>query len=473
MPAPPRRAKKPAASTYTAVTTPNATYSWSLLNNTSGATIIESPTGTTGTTVDVKGGANGGYTIQVAVTAGELISTCSTEVKVGAVLTASAVPTNVKCFGGTGSVDLTVSGGTGSYTYSWSNLATTEDLAGVVAGTYSVTVRDASGCSVSASATVTQPAAALAANAVPTNVACFGGNGSVDLTVSGGTGPYTYLWSNGATTEDLASVPAGAYSVTVTDANNCTTLASATVTQPAAALAASSTATAITCAVSTSTVTVSATGGTAPYTGTGTFTRTAGTHSFTVTDANGCPSTTSVTIIEPLCFCSYTQGGWGATPQGNNPARLLSNNFGVAFPSGIEVGIPGAGGFSMTFSSALGVQNYLPAGGTPNALTSDQTNPLNSTAGVFGGQVLALRINVGMSDAGKTTAGYGNLTYIGAGCLSGMKVRDILAAMETALGGGQPPAGCSIPGLNGLATNLNESFDNCQTTAWALANLRR
>jgi hypothetical protein len=184
--------------------------------------------------------------------------------------------------------------------------------------------------------------------------------------------------------------------------------------------------------------------------------------------------TFTVTIKNCLLgFCSYTQGGWGATPQGNNPARLLSNNFAAVFPNGIEVGIPDPGNFSMKFTSALAVQNYLPAGGTPSVLTSDLTNPFTSSAGVFGGQVLALKINVAMSGAGKTPTGFGDIVYKGAGCLSGQPVKNILAAMEIALGGGPLPNGCTLSGLNELATRLNESFDNCQTSTWAQTNLRR
>ncbi|MGH7452247.1 MAG: SprB repeat-containing protein, partial [bacterium] len=147
-------------------------------------------------------------------------------------LIANAVATNALCFGGNGSVDLTVSGGTSPYTFAWSNGATSEDLAAVPAGTYSVTVTDAHGCTATASATVNQPAQ-LVATAVATDAQCFGSNGSVNLTVNGGTSPYTFAWSNGATSEDLAAVPAGTYSVTVTDDHGCTATASATVNQPA------------------------------------------------------------------------------------------------------------------------------------------------------------------------------------------------------------------------------------------------
>jgi hypothetical protein len=115
----------------------------------------------------------------------------------------------------------------------WNNFATTEDLNAITAGNYTVIVTDTKGCQAIASVNITQPAPLTAATSA-TNVLCNGGTGSVNLTVAGGSGVYTYLWSNGAVTEDLTAVSAGVFSVTVTDANNCSATASATVTQPAA-----------------------------------------------------------------------------------------------------------------------------------------------------------------------------------------------------------------------------------------------
>src|SRR5688500_19867488 len=83
-------------------------------------------------------------------------------------------------------IDLTVRGGVGPYTYDWSNLATTQDVSGLVAGTYTVTVEDANGCTDEISATITQPAA-LVLSTTQVNVLCNGdATGSIDLTVSGG-----------------------------------------------------------------------------------------------------------------------------------------------------------------------------------------------------------------------------------------------------------------------------------------------
>ncbi|MCW5518190.1 SprB repeat-containing protein, partial [Muriicola sp. Z0-33] len=153
-----------------------------------------------------------------------------------AALSSSAIATDVACFGeATGSIDLTVNGGTPGYSYLWSNGAITEDISGLIAGTYTVTITDANGCETTDEATVGQPDAALSASAVGTDALCNGdANGSIDLTVSGGTTAYSFIWSNGATTEDISGLTAGTYSVTITDANGCTTTASATVNEPAA-----------------------------------------------------------------------------------------------------------------------------------------------------------------------------------------------------------------------------------------------
>ncbi|MBI4648115.1 MAG: SprB repeat-containing protein, partial [Bacteroidia bacterium] len=148
-------------------------------------------------------------------------------------MTITAVITNVLCFGGsTGAIDITVNGGTPAYTYDWSNDGPEspdndlEDLSGVGAGSYTLTVTDANGCqTTNGPHNVTQPASALSVTLVSiTNVTCFGAStGAVDVTVSGGTPVYTYLWSNGATTVDLTNVAAGSYTLTVTDANGCQT----------------------------------------------------------------------------------------------------------------------------------------------------------------------------------------------------------------------------------------------------------
>src|SRR5690606_15582324 len=132
--------------------------------------------------------------------------------------------TNVTCFGADdGAVDLTVAGGTAPYSFIWSNGATTEDVTDLPAGTYSVTITDANLCTVTIDDIVITEPDEIDAQFSATNVTCFGADdGAVDLTVAGGTAPYSFIWSNGATTEDVTDLPAGTYSVTITDANLCT-----------------------------------------------------------------------------------------------------------------------------------------------------------------------------------------------------------------------------------------------------------
>ena len=178
--------------------------------------------------------------------------------------------------------------------------------------------------------------------------------------------------------------------------------------------------------------------------------------------------------FQPGDYCSFSQGGLG----GNGaPFYLLASQFATLFPSGVEVGIPGSGGFSMKFSSALDVQDYLPAGGTPNKLTADLLNPGSSSSGVFGGQVLALKLNIALTDGGATPMGLGDLYYRNPGdALHGFTVRGILAAAETAIGGGALPAGYTYASLSTLCDNLNLSWHNvtmagCEPSAWALIYL--
>jgi hypothetical protein len=193
-------------------------------------------------------------------------------------------------------------------------------------------------------------------------------------------------------------------------------------------------------------------------------------------DRQAC-STLDVNVAPPaeVKACSFTQGGWGATPQGNNPAALLANNFATVYPSGVEIGIPGTSGFSAKFTSATAVRNYLPAGGQAGALTADLTNPTSTSAGVFAGQVLALQLNVDFGNGGKlANGGVGSLALTGTGgSLDGNTVAQILAAANTALGGGGLPAGYTFATLNDLVTNLNGSFDNCARSDWATTHLVR
>lgn len=120
----------------------------------------------------------------------------------------------------TGLIDLEVSGGTRPYKFLWSNGAATEDISGLDAGNYEVIVSDAAGKSVEKSVTINEPAA-ININAVVKHSIYNESNGEVELSVSGGVGSYSYLWSDNSEEKILSNIEQGIYAVKVTDAHNC------------------------------------------------------------------------------------------------------------------------------------------------------------------------------------------------------------------------------------------------------------
>ena len=259
------------------------------------------------TTATATGLCAGTYTVYVTDASGCFSSnTPVTIVTSGGGLTLTSAQNNVLCNGGNnGTGSITVTGGTGPYTYLWSpSGGTNSSASNLSAGTYTVLVTDANGCTSTQTVTITQPTV-LSATTMSTNVSCnAGNNGNGGVIATGGTGPYTYNWlPSGGTNATAPNLTAGTYTVTVTDANGCTTTQTITITQPAAINATTSSVTA-TCNSSNGSATVTASGGTGPYTylwssgGTG-FTEinlAAGTYTVTITDANGCTSTATVTV---------------------------------------------------------------------------------------------------------------------------------------------------------------------------------
>lgn len=260
------------------------------------------------TNKDIFGLADGSYQVTITDANGcSIVENYS--ITMPTALLVNGTQTNLDCNGvPTGAVDLTVTGGTAPYTFTWSNGATTEDLSSLLAGTYQVTVSDARGCSFIRSFNITQPLA-LNANTIINNVACFGdGDGSIDVSVSGGIAPYTYSWSNGATTQDIFNVSGGNYTLTITDGNGCQLVQNYVVTEPLSVLSVSGVATDEICfGDSQGAVQLTVSGGTAPYTyfwNTGATTRDVaglgrGNYQVTVTDNNGCFVQADFTISGP------------------------------------------------------------------------------------------------------------------------------------------------------------------------------
>jgi len=143
-----------------------------------------------------------------------------------------ATVNHASCFEASdGSIDISVTGGIAPYSFNWSNGFVTEDVSGLLAGTYSVTVTDGHGCSKVKAIIVTQPAE-LVLGAVSIPATCDNNDGAIELSVTGSVPPFSFLWSNGATTQNISSLSAGSYTVTVTDAHSCQSTVSTMVLMP-------------------------------------------------------------------------------------------------------------------------------------------------------------------------------------------------------------------------------------------------
>ncbi|MEM8890982.1 MAG: ThuA domain-containing protein, partial [Bacteroidota bacterium] len=216
----------------------------------------------------------------------------------------------IQCFGDiTGGLLGTAGGGVAPYTYSWSSGQTTAAANGLAAGKYVLTVTDANLCTIKDSLTITQPTD-ISINLTETqSISCFGlADGEITSAVSGGTGPYTYAWSNGGTTAIINGLDTGKYVLTLTDANGCVAKDSLTLTQPDSLVATASITNQISCfGANDGAGQVVVTGGTAPYTYAWSSGSTAattnnlgpGTYVIDITDANGCTAKDSITLVEP------------------------------------------------------------------------------------------------------------------------------------------------------------------------------
>ena len=238
-------------------------------------------------------------------------------------LTSSGSITNIDCNGNeNGAIDLSVDGGTANYIYAWTKTgddsysATTQDLTDLSAGTYNVTITDASDCTTTNSFTIVEPTELIIADAgLSTEIACFGDNGLIRVNITQATvASYTYALYQGdsvvqtTTISDLNytfSAPAGTYEVRVTDANGCASSFTTELTQAEEELLIDIEKTDLNCYNSNNgTITVTTTGGVAPYTfswsdsGTGSFRDglTIGTYTVTITDSIGCVKVRTVEI---------------------------------------------------------------------------------------------------------------------------------------------------------------------------------
>ncbi len=212
------------------------------------------------------------------------------------------------CDTANGAIDLSAEGGSGTYTFSWSDgLNTTEDQNGLIAGFYEVTVTDSNGCTATTSIEVENPPV-ISVTAISNDVLCYGeSNGAINVIVSNGTAPFTYIWDNASQmTANLFGLSSGDYTLTVTDANNCSAVTTATIEEPndiEIIMSASD----ASCGEANGAIFIAVSGGA------GSFSYTwsngsvledptallAGVHEVTVTDANNCTATNNIEVQTP------------------------------------------------------------------------------------------------------------------------------------------------------------------------------
>ncbi|MBK7375304.1 MAG: hypothetical protein IPJ02_07055 [Chitinophagaceae bacterium] len=334
--------------------------------------------------------AAGSYNIKVRDAINQELTYASNAVVItqpAAIDVSNIAHTAILCNGGTATVTMTASGGTGQLSYTFNGITnTTGVFTGLTGGAYNYSVTDANSCGpVAGSFTVVQPAAVNVSNVSQSAIACTGGTATVTITAAGGTAPLSYTF-NGVTQASnvFAGIPAGVnYAYSVTDANSCTpATGNFTVVEPAVISVSNVSQNAIACNGGTATVTITAAGGTAPlsYTFNGVtqasnvFTGIpAGVnYAYSVTDANSCtPATGTFTVVEPavISVSNVSQStiacnGGTATVTitaagGTTPLSYTFN--GVTQASNVFTGIPAGVNYAY---SVTDINSCTPAAGT-------------------------------------------------------------------------------------------------------------
>lgn len=359
----------------------------------------------TGTTTP----APSGYPIQVVdgngITtvinnAGELVA-CTVDPCAGVTIAMNIdSQTDVSCFGGSnGSATISATGGTAPYAYLWApGLLSGSVQSSLSAGTYTIAIQDNAGCPGSGSLTISEPAE-LIASASGTDATCGASDGSASASQSGGTGPFSYLWSpSGGSSANASGLTPGTYTVTITDNSGCTDDASVTISTtngPSISLDASSD---ISCfGANDGSASVSASGGTPGYSynwmpgslsGASQSGLAPGTYTITVTDGIGCTDITTVDILEPAEILLST-------------SNIASANCGTSDGSATVDAIGGTGIYTYSWSPQGGTAataSNIPGGAYVVTVTDDSgcSEVINLTVPNIGGPTVSL---VSASDA--------------------------------------------------------------------------
>ncbi|UTW63175.1 T9SS type A sorting domain-containing protein [bacterium SCSIO 12741] len=330
--------------------------------------------------------AAGTYTVTVSDTLGcsDTSSVTITGPASGLVATAQ-VDSNVSCKGfADGGASASGTGGSGIYTYSWSNGIKIANLVNLDTGQYMVTVTDTNGCTSSDTITITQPAGfTVNVNADSNVTGCFGNqNGKATIQASGGVGSYSYKWSTGDTSQSVSGLAAGTYYVTVNDNTVCPEWDSVKITEPDPILLSLKEDSAASCfGTSDGVASANSSGGTGTHSylwsnnDTSSFANglAAGTHSVTVTDANGCTLSDTISITQPTAIqntftidsiitCNgFSNGQISADPSGGTAGSggtLLITEASSDSPDYIEISNVGKSTIDLTGIEVVVSNNY-------------------------------------------------------------------------------------------------------------------
>lgn len=371
------------------------------------------------TTQSISDLAPGNYTVIVTDANGCQKTQTVTVNAFGCAVSASTTSEDVSCNGNEdGEASITLANAAMPQVYAWSNGAQTQSVTGLAAGSYTVSATDGNGCEVVATVEIDQPAT-LGANATTTGLTAAGANdGTATATPTGGTGPFTYLWNTGATTQTITGLASDNYTVSVTDANGCVAVQSVPVAPFGCLAIASVSASNISCfGEADGQATVSLTGGLTPFTyawsnGANTATISnlaAGTYAVSVNDAVGCPTVAEVTIAEPSALevvleqavdtdCGAANGTATVSPTGGSANYNIVWSNGQTGATAIDLG---AGDYAVSVTdengchAQLSVEISVDDSEAPTVATQNLQLALNAD-GIA--TVTASQVNNGSSD---------------------------------------------------------------------------
>ena len=241
------------------------------------------------------------------------------------------VVTQALCFGNQAIYQAIPSGGTGGYTFLWSNGITTPVVSNIPVGAFNCIITDSNGCQFTLNGTNTPPPLLVATATVTTPIVCFGGTASISVSGTGGT-PSSNLPGYFGDIGIHTGVPAGMSPIyTITDVNGCQATVSIPVTEPALLQVTTVIATPVACFGGNAIVTVSAIGGVPSYVGTGMVSVSAGINSFIVTDSNGCIKTAQLNVTQPTLLVATASVTSPILCNGNTGVITVSGSGGTPF----------------------------------------------------------------------------------------------------------------------------------------------